>query len=1079
MFQIAITDRMIENLAANSVTYQRGLMYYMSKRVVHFDFDEDDLRIDATVIGNEEYDVSIFLGENGSICGLFCTCPAFEDYPGACKHIIAVLKTAQQKFQNNKVIHLVRDNSMANEIFQFFEGLREKPMKEHIQLEVLYELERGYDRFLSSVELRIGKDRLYVVKNMQQLLDSIVSNQPLEFGKNFTFDPISHTFVKEEQGIIDLLLEIHEHQKMLEDAFLTPYNRASVFKGKKVYISSLMLKKLFQLLKGRVFKAVILGRENGNMAICEQDLPLQFALTQQKENLLLDLSQKDKMIPLTDDGEYFFFQDRIYQISEKQRKYFQPFYSSYVNNRGREIIFSGNQKERFVSELLPYVRSIAQITINKEVEESIYQEDLQARIYFDKIREGISAKIEFCYGDIIINPFQGKQAPSSKDKILVRDMEKERSILDAFEQSEFKVDQGKVYLEDEDRIFKFVCDMFPKLQEQGEIYYSEEFKDIRIRDPHVFSGGIRLSENSNMLEFTFDYKDIPAEELANIFASIQQKKKYYRLKDGSFMPLNVPELEQMAELMEHLDISEKDLEKKAVELPKYRAMYIDSRLRESGLHHIERSLAFKQLVQNIGEPGDMEFQVPIQLQQILRDYQKIGFKWLKTLAAYGMGGILADDMGLGKTLQVIAFVLSEKEKHLGPSLVIAPTSLVYNWQDEIRKFAPDMNAVVISGVQKERYEQLKEIENADFVITSYPLIRRDIEMYGELNFAYCFLDEAQHIKNPNTISAQSVKQIRARGYFALTGTPIENSLTELWSIFDFIMPGYLFSHAKFIKKYETPIVKNQDHHALKELSRHIRPFILRRMKKDVLKELPKKIESKMTAEMTSEQKKLYLAYLHEAQKEVAREIEVNGFEKSQIKILSLLTRLRQLCCHPSLFVDNYEGDSGKMSLFQEILEDAIEGGHRILLFSQFTSMLAIIRQHLDRQNIEYFYLDGSTKAETRGEMVQAFNRGEGKVFLISLKAGGTGLNLTGADTVIHFDPWWNPAVEEQATDRAYRIGQKNVVQVMKLITKGTIEEKIYELQQKKKEMINSVIQPGETLLSKMTQEEIQALFEIN
>ncbi len=358
------------------------------------------------------------------------------------------------------------------------------------------------------------------------------------------------------------------------------------------------------------------------------------------------------------------------------------------------------------------------------------------------------------------------------------------------------------------------------------------------------------------------------------------------------------------------------------------------------------------------------------------------------------------------------------------------------------------------------------------------MLRRDIDLYKDIKFQYCFLDEAQHIKNPNTLNAKTAKQINSGMNFALTGTPIENSITELWSIFDFVMPGYLLSHSKFLKKFETPITKYSDQNALNELGRHIRPFILRRLKKDVLKDLPEKIETKIVCEMTEEQKKIYLAYLKKAKAEVAIELQTHGFEKSQIKILSLLTRLRQICCHPSLFIENYNGESGKIQVLEEIMTDAFDSGHRILLFSQFTSMLEIIKQFLERKGIEYFYLDGTTKSEDRVEMVKSFNQGTGKLFLISLKAGGTGLNLTGADMVIHFDPWWNPAVEDQASDRAHRIGQKNVVQVMKLITQGTIEDKIFELQQKKKEMIDSVIQPGETLLSKMSESEILELFEL-
>jgi SNF2 family DNA or RNA helicase len=348
-----------------------------------------------------------------------------------------------------------------------------------------------------------------------------------------------------------------------------------------------------------------------------------------------------------------------------------------------------------------------------------------------------------------------------------------------------------------------------------------------------------------------------------------------------------------------------------------------------------------------------------------------------------------------------------------------------------------------------------------------------------MEFSYIFVDEAQHIKNPSTLNAGSVKSLKAKGCFALTGTPIENTLTELWSVFDFVMPGYLMNHNKFMKKFESPIVKNDDKAALKMLSQFIKPFILRRLKKDVLKELPDKIESKAVAEMTVDQKKLYAAYLKKAQGEVAAEIKNNGIEKSKIKILAILTRLRQLCCHPATFIDNYKGGSGKLEVLTELIEDSIQSEHRMLIFSQFTSMLEIIGAELNRQNIPYFYLDGSTKAEDRLKMVNAYNSLEKPVFLISLKAGGTGLNLTAADIVIHFDPWWNPSVEDQATDRAYRIGQTKVVQVFKIVAKGTIEERILELQEKKKGLINSIIHAGENLVTQLSEKEIRNLFQMD
>ena len=695
---------------------------------------------------------------------------------------------------------------------------------------------------------------------------------------------------------------------------------------------------------------------------------------------------------------------------------------------------------------------------------------------------GITARLEFHYGATVINPFAStRETPNNSGDntvILIRAVDQERKILNILEQADFIVSKGQIHLEDDDKIFEFTVTWLPQLRLLAELYYSDQFK-VKIRTSTTFTGQVRLDETLNILEVSFQYNDIKQDELTDIFHSLRLKKKYHRLRDGSFLDLNQTELTSVAQLLDYLNLDADDLNTKLLNLPKYRAMYIDSFLRQANLPGVHRNKAFKQLVQSILEPQDGEFEIPMELQQVLRDYQKTGFKWLKTLASFGLGGILADDMGLGKTLQVLSFILSEKPNAPGPALVIAPTSLIYNWQEEAMKFTPTLQVLVVEGTPQERHTQLSNLEEQwDLVVTSYPILRRDIDKFAEFKFSYCFLDEAQHTKNPQTLNAKSVQQIQAKGYFALTGTPIENSLSELWSLFNFIMPGYLLSHQEFRKKYEIPIIKGEDPKPLAELSRHANPFILRRLKKDVLKELPDKIETLLSAPLTEDQKKLYLAYLQEAKGKIAQEIVTVGYNKSHMKILAALTRLRQICCHPAMFLENYTGESGKMLLLREILTDALDSGHRILLFSQFTTMLDIIQNHLNSEGIEHFYLSGLTKAADRLRMANSFNAGTGKVFLISLKAGGTGLNLTGADMVIHYDPWWNPAVEEQATDRAHRIGQKNAVQVIKLITQGTVEEKINALQAKKKALIDTVIQPGETMLSRLSEQELRELFDL-
>lgn len=439
----------------------------------------------------------------------------------------------------------------------------------------------------------------------------------------------------------------------------------------------------------------------------------------------------------------------------------------------------------------------------------------------------------------------------------------------------------------------------------------------------------------------------------------------------------------------------------------------------------------------------------------------------------------------GKTIQVLAVTLSyinEQKKNNQkplPSMVACPSSLTLNWLGEVQKFTPTLKALVISGSALEREKKIKDIEKYDIIITSYDSLKRDIDLYDEkmYQFKYMIADEAQYIKNNNTQNAKAIKNIKAEARFALTGTPIENSLSELWSICDFIMPGYLFKYRKFKELYEIAIVKENNQAKMQKLKKMIEPFVLRRIKKEVLTELPDKTVTVLYNEMEEEQQKIYLSYLAQAKKEVADEIQMNGFENSQIKILALLMRLRQICCHPSLFLQDYEGESSKLEQCIEVIEDATKGGHKILLFSGYTSMFPIIEKELKKKQINYLKLTGQTKVTERIELVDKFNEDKDiKVFLISLKAGGTGLNLTGADKVIHYDPWWNLSAENQATDRTYRIGQKNNVQVYKLITKNSIEEKIYELQKKKEKLVDNMLSTQNTFINQLSKEDIMELF---
>ncbi|HAX74120.1 MAG TPA: helicase, partial [Firmicutes bacterium] len=603
----------------------------------------------------------------------------------------------------------------------------------------------------------------------------------------------------------------------------------------------------------------------------------------------------------------------------------------------------------------------------------------------------------------------------------------------------------------------------------------EAFKKIKIKEPKSLAMGIRV--DSQLLKVNFEELEFQPSDYKKILAAYRVNKKYFRLKDGSYLNLKNDYLDSLNSFVDDFHLSENDLFETEIELPKYSAFYLKSLTESSHVLKATVDDSFNALIEEFQNIDEARFEVPDTLKPILRSYQKTGYRWLKTLSKYGMGGILADDMGLGKTIQVITLLLSVHHENCQPSIIVAPSSLVYNWKREIEKFAPMLGVSVITGAANERKQLIEAHQGNGIIITSYDLLRRDISIYEKMDFEFCVLDEAHYIKNHLTQNARSVKKIKSKRRFALTGTPIENSLADLWSIFDFIMPEYLGSYTLFKKKYEVPIIRQNNAALLSRLHQQVAPFILRRLKKDVLKELPEKIETVVYCEMEEEQRKIYFATLHQMRKEFHSDLETAGIERSRIKVLALLMRLRQLCCHPSLYLDNYKAESAKLNLCLELVNDCIASGHKILIFSQFTSMLDILSHELKKQEIEHYMLTGSTKTKDRLELTEAFNEGNVPVFLISLKAGGTGLNLTGADVVIHYDPWWNMSAQNQATDRAHRIGQLQKVQVFKLIVKETIEEKIEDLQKMKLDLTESIVKEGETFINKLSTEEIVALFD--
>lgn len=643
---------------------------------------------------------------------------------------------------------------------------------------------------------------------------------------------------------------------------------------------------------------------------------------------------------------------------------------------------------------------------------------------------------------------------------------------------EYDPDAGRLsaYLEDEE-LYQFLQETIPELQEKATVFISDRLRNLKVRNIPKLQ--VNIGMKSSGLVMSLKGTDLSERELEEILASYSSKKKYFRLKNGTFFNFENADTQiwdTLSDLFQHH--GEKDVS--LFKVPLYRALYLNEMLKDREELLLETDDHYQNLIRTMGE--EEKTAIPVTLQEVLRPYQEEGFHWIRRLKNIGFGGILADDMGLGKTLQILAFLLSEKQAGKNGkdmrTLIVCPASLVYNWKKEIQKFTPELSCMVIAGTQAVRQEMIENSDDVDVWVTSYDLLKRDIALYENVSFANEIIDEAQFIKNQHTQAAQSVRIVSADFRMALTGTPIENHLGELWSILDYLMPGFLYNYSRFQKEYEVPIVNQQDDGTMERLRRMIHPFILRRLKKDVLKELPEKLEEAIVVKMEGEQKRLYEAYASRLRMSLEQKND-SEFRSSKLEVLAELTRLRQLCCDPSLLVENYHGENAKLDACMELVHQAVEGGHKVLLFSQFTSMLDIICRRLSTEGYAYYRIDGSVSKERRMDMVDSFDYDEVPVFCISLKAGGTGLNLTAADIVIHYDPWWNQAAQNQATDRAHRIGQTHSVSVYELIAGDTIEEQIQNIKKDKAKLMEDVLSGESVSASKIEREELLQLLEMD
>ncbi len=1008
-----------------------------------------------------------------------CGCPICQEN-GACRHIVAALMACQDAGAMDEMIRR-RAAASGPKLMAAMERTLPEEGTIRMSVRLIVEPSRPEDTSAQPCRLKlvllIGEERLYVVKSITQMLEAMDAGTPIEYGKGFTFHPEWMRFGPTENRILGILRAMCLAQK----------DGGAVLRGaeqREMLLPAPYAEAILQELRSVPFSIKDGDATHSVKRVIQSRIPLHFRVSSDLRGLSVIGRFPKEFRPLTASCSFALVGDKVVHVEEAQRNVLRVLYHEQLTG-GSQCQFDYPLREaaRVIGELVPFLQMTAVVEIAEELQRQLIRLPLTARVYLDRAGNGkdVVARVTFRYGEREIDPFDEAPLPETitrTEKLLLRDAAAERQVLDALGASGFTVSKGHVYLAGQDAIYDFVSEGVAKLQSVSEVYLSNDFKRLAPRKPK-FRGRMRM--NGTALEFKFEESGEPAQEIYAIMEAIARRRRYFRLKDGSFLDLSdmedwQPLADSIYEVAQVEGIDFMTGGEDVVQMQTYRTCYMESLLANLNVP-VEVDESVHETVRALTEPADEKVSLPAGL--TLRPYQQRGVQWMQTLDRMHLGGVLADDMGLGKTVQVIALLLSARDpkKTVGaiqPSIVVAPTTLTYNWLSELERFAPDLSVMVMAGTAAQRASQIrhvKEVGDVDVLITSYPLIRQDIQLLSDIDFRFAILDEAQHIKNAGSKGAIAVRQLRAQTRFALTGTPLENGVGELWSIFNFVLPGFLLSYSAFMRRY-------QDGSDSDDLRRRISPFLMRRLKKDVLTELPDKIETVMTAQMTPEQSKVYQATMLHLRDRVDAAVKEKGFDKSRTEVLAAITQLREICCHPALVLDDYTGASGKSELLLEILPEAIAKGRRVLLFSAFTSMLKILRRELENSGYGCMYLDGDTPAPRRVEMCEQFNAGaEGaQIFLISLKAGGTGLNLTGADMVIHYDPWWNPAAEEQATDRAYRIGQTRKVEVIRLVTHGSIEEQVVALGQRKKALFEQLIKPGESQVSGLSPQEIMSLF---
>lgn len=1067
------SDIDIENLMGDyymsEETYKRAKTICLNKPNMILDnknFYDDDVAYNFLIGSGRDY-VNFKFTANRII--LFnCHCqecmrrPYYERYK-LCANKAAALMMVEDYFVHNKYD---KTNRLGQNFLDYSKEKRSSNImgrSESIHLIPSFTFDKDKDEYL--IKFKAGKDKLLNIKDLSYFIDCYKRSAKYDLSTKVTLDFSKDDIAEDSKALFKYLEDYIEES----NSFYNYVNRRYyVAAPPSSYISleKNRMDKLFDLSYGRQVELIYKEYDEKtksliNLSIVNNDLPITISPE------IVDDELKSVTIS---HPPFSCFSGEKYKYLIGPNKFSRILNDNEIVDviyglNGNDIKIGAANLGDFYYDILPKLKAYQNLIIEDE-DKIIKNVPVRPvfKFYLDALEGIVTCKCDVYYKEDKYNLL---------DKKGTRDFEREKNVL------EYLLNDFEEYNDDElcirnDECLYHLLTSLNELREYGEVFSTARFDSLGVKKKVKVSVGVRVQ--SDLLNLNL-ISDLEKDELLAVLSSYKQKKKYHRLRSGEFVDMNDKDLDKLLSLKEEMNITDKKFLKEDIKLPSYRILSLNEELNEFESIDVKRDKHFNDYVKRFENIDISSYEPPKDLNADLRSYQVYGFKWLNVLYDCGFGGILADEMGLGKTLQVIS-LLAYRNKEKIKSLIVTPASLVYNWYAEFNKFAPFIKVGMVVGNKDERSTLLTHRNEYDVLITSYDLLKRDIDLYSDISFDVEIIDEAQYIKNQTTGTAKAVKEINSKKRFALTGTPIENRLSELWSIFNYLMPDYLYSYEYFRKHFESPIVNDGDEYASNMLKKMIGPFILRRRKMDVLKDLPEKIERVYYANFDSRQKEIYDAQVMKISKLVENEDE-KAFSTSKIAILAELMKVRQICCDPSLLLEDYKGGSAKKDTCLQLIEESIDGGHKLLVFSQFTSMLEILEEELNKKKIAYYKITGATDKKERLELCNKFNKDDVKVFLISLKAGGTGLNLIGADIVIHYDPWWNEAVISQATDRTHRIGQTNTVTVYKLIAKDTLEEKILKLQEDKQNLADEILSGANASLSSMSKDELLELLNGN